>query len=66
MSTPSSHLTADDLRTAATALQTTNPDMALRLITAAQTLRPTGPAILRLKAQLERQAEAAAQTQTAP
>lgn len=59
-------LTADDLRTAATALQTTNPDMALRLITVAQTLRPTGPAILRLKAQLERQAEAAAQTQTAP
>lgn len=53
-------LTADDLRTAARALQTTNPDMALRLITAAHALRPTGPAILRLKAQLERQLTAAA------
>jgi hypothetical protein len=54
-------LTADDLRTAAQALQTTSPDMALRLITAAHALRPAGPAILRLKSQLERQAEAAAQ-----
>ena len=55
---PIAALTADDLRTAAHALQTTNPDMALRLITAAHALRPTGPAILRLKAQLERQADA--------
>lgn len=55
-------LTADDLRSAAVTLQANNPDAALRLITAAHALRPTGPAILRLKAELERLAEATDQT----
>lgn len=47
-------LTADDLRSAAQALLPSAPDSALRLITAAHALRPTGPTILKLKAQLER------------
>lgn len=47
--------TADDLRTAAVALRNAHPDMALRLINAAFALRPTGSAILRIKAELEAQ-----------
>lgn len=47
-------LTADDLRNAALALQARLPEIALRLVTAAQALRPTGPTILKLKADLER------------
>jgi hypothetical protein len=46
-------LTADDLRTAALSLQSKAPEMALRLVTAAQALRPTGLAIAKLKADLE-------------
>ena len=48
-------LTAHDLRLAALALQKEAPDSALRLIQAAHSLRPTGPAILKLKATLEKQ-----------
>ena len=51
-------LTADDLRLAAQALQERHGDAALRLITAAQTLRPSGPVIQKLKAEIERQMEA--------
>lgn len=47
-------LTVDDLRSAAQALTATAPESALRLITAAHALRPTGPTIVKLKAQLER------------
>ena len=47
-------LTADDLRDAAVAVQAKTPDVALRLITAAHALRPAGPAIVKLKAELER------------
>ena len=47
-------LTPDDLRNAALALQARLPESALRLVTAAQALRPTGPTILKLKADLER------------
>lgn len=46
-------LTPNDLRLAALALETTDPDSALRLIQAAHALRPTGPAIVKLKAKLE-------------
>ena len=48
-----SALNADDLRHAAVALQAKFPDAALRLISAAHALRPGGPAILKLKAELE-------------
>ena len=47
---------ADDFRTAAVALRSSHPDMALRLINAAFALRPTGGAILKIKAELEAQA----------
>ena len=47
-------LTADDLRRAAAALQDLAPDAALRLINAAHELRPEGPTIGKLKAELER------------
>jgi hypothetical protein len=46
-------LTADDFRNAALALQSKVPETALRLVTAAQALRPTGLAIAKLKADLE-------------
>ena len=46
-------LTADDLRVAAQALAKSNPDAARRLIHAAAAIRPQGPAILRLKAELD-------------
>lgn len=46
-------LSPDDLRTAAQAVQSTNPQVALRLIRAAHSLRPTGPNILKLLAKLE-------------
>lgn len=46
-------LTADDLRLAALALKDRHPDSALRLVSAAQVLRPGGKAIQRLKAALE-------------
>ena len=46
-------LTPNDLRLAASALQKTAPESALRLVQAAAILRPTGPAILKLKAELE-------------
>lgn len=49
--------TADDLRNAAVALRTSHPDMALRLITAAFALRPAGSAIVKIKAELEAQAD---------
>ena len=55
-------LTADDLRSAAVALQSTAPEAALRLITAAHALRPSGPAIQKLKADLERKRDAAPPT----
>lgn len=51
--------TADDFRNAAIALQHQNPSAALRLINAAFALRPTGPTILKLKADLERQLKGA-------
>lgn len=50
-------LTADDFRTAALALQSKVPETALRLVTAAQALRPTGLAIAKLKADLEQALE---------
>ncbi len=46
-------LTADDLRLAALALKQTDPRAALRLVNAAQLLRPNGAQINRLKAELE-------------
>ena len=46
-------VTPNDLRLAALALQNDAPDAALRLIHAAAVLRPTGPAILKLLADLE-------------
>jgi hypothetical protein len=46
-------LTPDDLRIAAYALQSRHPEIAHRLINAAFALRPTGPAILKLKAELD-------------
>ena len=46
-------LTAEDLRNAATALKLKAPASALRFAQAAQRLRPTGPNILRLVADLE-------------
>ena len=55
--TPVAGPTADDFRTAAVALRNTHPDMALRLITAAFALRPTGSAILKIKAELEAQTD---------
>ena len=50
-------LTADDLRNAALALQGKIPDAALRLISAAHALRPNGPTIIKLKAELESRLE---------
>jgi hypothetical protein len=47
-------LTADDLRSAAVALTETSPEIAHRLINAAAALRPNGPVILRIKADLDR------------
>ena len=47
-------LTADDLRIAALALSEANPQVAQRLIHAAAALRPDGPAIVRIKADLDR------------
>lgn len=47
-------LTADDLRMAAVALTDANPEVAQRMIHAAAALRPTGPAILRIMADLDR------------
>ena len=47
-------LSADDFRIAAVALQARSPETALRLISAAQALRPAGPGIAKLKAELER------------
>ncbi len=47
-------LRVDDLRAAAQALQYSDPETALNLIHAALSLRPTGPALLRLKVELER------------
>lgn len=49
-----SALTADDLRSAAVALTETSPEIAHRLINAAAALRPNGPMILRIKADLDR------------
>ncbi len=46
-------LTSDDLRVAASAVQATNPESALRLIQAATALRPAGPLIAQLKTNLE-------------
>jgi len=47
-------LTADDLRSAAVALTEASPEIAHRLINAAAALRPNGPVILRIKADLDR------------
>jgi hypothetical protein len=49
-----SALKVDDLRLAAQALRDSQPDAALRLIKIAHALRPGGPAIQRLKAELEK------------
>lgn len=49
----------DDFRNAAIALQHKNPDAALRMIKVAFALRPTGPAIVKLKADLEARLKAA-------
>ena len=50
---PHTDLTADDLRKAAVALEKNDAPTALRLISAAHTLRPHGPYINQLKAALE-------------
>lgn len=47
-------LTVDDLRLAAMALKAKHPDSALRLVTAALTLRPGGKVLQKLKAELDR------------
>lgn len=46
-------MTADDLRLAAGALMKQAPEAALRLIKVAQEMRPQGPAILKLRGQIE-------------
>ena len=46
-------LSVDDLRTAAEVLQKTKPLVALRLVRAALTLRPKGPALLKLQDRLQ-------------
>ncbi len=46
-------LTADDLRDASVALEKTQPEAALRLIRAAQELRPNGGLIYKIKTELE-------------
>jgi hypothetical protein len=46
-------LSADDLKIAAQALQATDPDVALRLIRAAHSLRPHGPHIQKLLKRIE-------------
>ncbi|MGV8987414.1 MAG: hypothetical protein ACOH2H_14170 [Cypionkella sp.] len=51
--TPVNAMTADDLRMAAVAMRKVDPDVALRLIRAAHSLRPEGPAIQKLLADLE-------------
>ena len=53
VATALSALSADDFRNAAVALQSKSPEVALRLINAAQELRPAGPSIGKLKAELE-------------
>lgn len=55
---PMRNLGADDLRMAAMALRTTNPHVALRFIRAANELRPTGPLIQKIRAELEREVKA--------
>lgn len=47
-------LTADDLRLAAMALKDRHPGSALRLVTAALTMRPGGKVLQKLKAELDR------------
>lgn len=46
-------VTASDLRLAATALQKDMPEAAYRLVEAAHAMKPNGPAIVKLKAELE-------------
>ena len=50
-------LSADDLKVAALALQELNPEVALRLIQAARSLRPNGPHILKILGRLEARAK---------
>ena len=47
-------VTADDFRLAAVAMAQSNPEAAYRMINAAAALRPHGPAIQRIKADMER------------
>lgn len=54
---PAATPNADDFRTAAAALKNTNREVARRMINAAYALRPNGVAILKLKAELEHQAD---------
>ena len=53
LATTMTALSADDLRDAAAALKYRSPEAALRFANAALALRPTGPAILKLKSNLE-------------
>lgn len=62
---PMRHLGADDLRTAALALRATTPQIALRFIRAANDLRPTGPLIQKIRAELEREVKALAEREAA-